>query len=112
MKTIDIKYKNKFNLHFASKGILDYKSENVKIFIERYQRKFSSQPTSFSYLGYDILKSIFHKFYPFNNEKNDVYSGLQYEINFGQIDSNSGSENKSVNFYNITDYKLVKLLKN
>mgnify|MGYP000557038466 CR=1 FL=1 len=112
MKTIDIKYKNKFNLHFASKGILDYKSENVKIFTEKYQKKFSSQPTSFSYLGYDILKSIFHKFYPFNNEKNDVYSGLQYEINFGQIDSNSGSENKSVNLYNITDYKLVKLLKN
>ena len=50
MKTIDIKYKNKFNLHFASKGILDYKSENVKIFIDKYQKKFSSQPTSFSYL--------------------------------------------------------------
>jgi LysM repeat protein len=112
MKTIDIKYKNKFNLHFASKGILDYKSENVKIFIEKYQKNFSSQPNSFSYLGYDILKSIFHKFYPFNNEINDVYSGVQYEINFGQIESNSGSENKFVNFYNITDYKLVKLLKN
>lgn len=112
MKTIDIKYKNKFNLHFASKGILDYKSENVKIFIEKYQKKFSSQPNSFSYLGYDILKSIFHKFYPFNNEINDVYSGVQYEINFGQIESNSGSENKFVNLYNITDYKLVKLLKN
>ena len=112
MKTIDIKYKNKFNLHFASKGILDYKSENVKIFIEKYQKNFYSQPTSFSYLGYDILKSIFNKFYPFNNEINEVYNGVQYEINFGQIDSNSGSENKSVNFYNITDYKLVKLLKN
>ena len=32
MKTIDIKYKNKFNLHFVSKGILDYESKFVILF--------------------------------------------------------------------------------
>jgi hypothetical protein len=112
MKTIDIKYKNKFNLHFVSKGILDYESKFVILFVEKYQMTFSSEPTVFSFLGYDILKSMFYELYPLNNEIKGEYNGLQHDIKFGQIDTNSGSENTSVKFYNITNYKLVKLSKN
>ena len=112
MKTIDIKYKNKFNLHFVSKGILDYESKFVILFVEKYQMTFSSEPTVFSFLGYDILKSMFYELYPLNNEIKGEYNGLQHDIKFGQIDTNSGSENTSVKFYNITNFKLVKLSTN
>ena len=55
---------------------------------------------------------MFYELYPLNNEIKGEYNGLQHDIKFGQIDTNSGSENTSVKFYNITNFKLVKLSTN
>ena len=44
MSTIDIKYKNQFNIKFSSSGMIDYNDEFTLDFINNYQEKFSMIP--------------------------------------------------------------------
>ena len=93
MKTIDVLYKNKFNLHFVSKGIPNLNSQQAEDFNKIYKDVFSAEPTKFSYLGYDILR------------------GLINDVNYNRIDLGSGSENNLVKFYNIKNYNLNQISK-
>ena len=109
IKTIDVVYKNKFNLHFVSKGIPDLSSKLVVEFKNKYRDVFSAEPTKYSYLGYDILKSIFMKIYPGKLHSESYYQGLLNDVLYNRIDFGSGSENNVVNFYRIRDYCLIQI---
>ena len=109
IKTIDIIYKNKFNLHFVSKGIPDLKSIRIAEFKEKYKDFLSAEPTKYSYLGYDIVKSIFMKIYPDKLNSESYYHGLLNDVFYNRIDLGSGSENNLVNFYRIEDYNLIHI---
>ena len=111
MKTIDVLYKNKFNLHFVSKGIPNLNSQQAEDFNKIYKDVFSAEPTKFSYLGYDILKSIFCKIYPEKLDSESYYRGLINDVNYNRIDLGSGSENNLVKFYNIKNYNLNQISK-
>ena len=111
LNTIDVNYKNKFNLHFSSVGLIDYESSKVKNFIERYQNYFSAEPTQLVFDGYDIVHSVFLNAFS-NNRYEKIYSGLKTDVNFKKIDTNSGLENTIVKFYNLKNFKLNQLSKN
>ena len=109
IKTIDVIYKNKFNLHFVSKGIPDFKSNRIAEFKDKYRDFLSAEPTKYSYLGYDIVKSIFMKIYPYKLNSESYYQGLLNDVFYNRIDLGSGSENNLVNFYRIEDYNLIQI---
>ena len=111
LNTIDINYKNKFNLHFSSVGLINYESSKVKNFIERYQNYFSAEPTQLVFDGYDIVHSVFLNAFS-NNQYDKIYQGLKTDVNFKKIDTNSGLENTIVKFYNLKDFQLNQLSKN
>ncbi|CAI8165613.1 MAG: Uncharacterised protein [Crocinitomicaceae bacterium] len=109
IKTIDVIYKNKFNLHFVSKGIPDLNSNRIAEFKDKYRDFLSAEPTKYSYLGYDIVKSIFMKIYPDKLNSESYYQGLLNDVFYNRIDLGSGSENNLVNFYRIEDYNLIQI---
>jgi LysM repeat protein len=109
IKTIDVIYKNKFNLHFVSKGIPDLNSNRIADFKYKYRDFLSAEPTKYSYLGYDIVKSIFMKVYPDKLNSESYYQGLLNDVFYNRIDLGSGSENNLVNFYRIEDYNLIQI---
>ena len=109
IKTIDVIYKNKFNLHFVSKGIPDLNSNRISEFKDKYRDFLSAEPTKYSYLGYDIVKSIFMKIYPDKLNSESYYQGLLNDVFYNRIDLGSGSENNLVNFYRIEDYNLIQI---
>ena len=109
IKTIDVIYKNKFNLHFVSKGIPDLNSNRISEFKDKYRDFLSAEPTKYSYLGYDIVKSIFMKIYPDKLNYESYYQGLLNDVFYNRIDLGSGSENSLVNFYRIEDYNLIQI---
>lgn len=109
IKTIDVIYKNKFNLHFVSKGIPDLNSNRIAEFKDKYRDFLSAEPTKYSYLGYDIVKSIFMKIYPDKLNSESYYQGLLNDVFYNRIDLGSGSENSLVNFYRIEDYNLIQI---
>ena len=109
IKTIDVVYKNKFNLHFVSKGIPNLNSIKIVEFKDKYRDFFSAEPAKYSYLGYDIVKSIFMKIYPEKLNSDSYYQGLLNNVFYNRIDLGSGSENNLVNFYRIKDYNLIQI---
>lgn len=109
IKTIDVIYKNKFNLHFVSKGIPDFNSIRIVEFKDKYREFFSAEPTKNSYLGYDIVKSIFLKIYPDKLNSESYYQGLLNDVFYNRIDLGSGSENNLVKFYKIEDFNLIQI---
>jgi len=109
IKTIDVVYKNKFNLHFVSKGIPNLNSIRIAEFKDKYRGFFSAEPTKYAYLGYDIVKSIFMKIYPKKLNSDSYYQGLLNDVFYNRIDLGSGSENNLVNLYRIKDYNLIQI---
>jgi LysM repeat protein len=112
MNTIDVKYKNKFNLHFSSNGIINYNAENVISFINNYRNKFLSEPTTFAFESYDMVKSIFLQVFPADTNSSFVYTGLKNDVIFNKIEDNSGSENIKVKFYSLNNFILNQLFEN
>ena len=112
MNTIDVKYKNKFNLHFSSNGIVNYDADNVVSFINNYREKFLSEPTAFAFESYDMVKSIFLQVFPADTNSSAIYSGLKNDVMFHKIEENSGSENITVKFYNLNNFILNQLFEN
>jgi hypothetical protein len=112
MNTIDVKYKNKFNLHFTSVGLTNYDSKEVVKFIDHYKSVFSSEPTELAFDGYDITQSIILRLFPKENIDNYFFKGLKTDVDFNKIDINSGSENTIIKFYKLSYYNLIELSEN
>ena len=100
MSTIDIKYKNQFNIKFSSSGMIDYNDEFTLDFINNYQEKFSMIPHENSFLGYDLLNSMINAVYPVESDNSLEYVGHYNNSDFQQIGINNGFENKVVKLLN------------
>lgn len=53
--TIEAEHLHKANLHIAPSYFVDYDDPSVKDFIMKYRAVFRTEPTSYSYQGYDII---------------------------------------------------------
>ena len=103
MNTIDEKYKQLFNLHVSSKGNVNYDDDDVTSFIKLFYETFEMKPELNAFIGYDLTLSIINQL--FGNEKSES-KGMYNEMNFDQIDHQSGFENKAVKLLKYQDYKL------
>lgn len=103
MNTIDEKYKQLFNLHVSTKGNINFDSEEVMSFVKLYNEKFEMQPEINAFIGFDLTLSIFNQLFAINK---NVLNGMYSNIDFEQIDAESGFENKAVKLIKYQDYKL------
>ena len=54
MKSIDVEYLHNTNLHYLAPYFIDYGNPKVNTFIEKYRTAYNSEPTQYSFQGYDI----------------------------------------------------------
>lgn len=53
-ETIEVEYFHRMNLHLSLPYFVDYNKENVKDFLMKYRALYNSEPTPFSFQGYDV----------------------------------------------------------
>lgn len=94
-------YKN-LNIHYPSASFVDETDWQVQKFIEDYRTNFNTDPTAFSYQGYDVtfyfLSALkrYGKFFQFCISSKDVEpnpQGLSLRFDFERINDTSGFEN-------------------
>jgi LysM repeat protein len=110
MNTIDEKYKEKYNIHFVSKGQINFNSEGTIEFLNTYQDTFEMKADKISIIAYDLILSIFNKVYPDNNKA--IYNGIFNNVDFQKIGEYSGYENKAVKLFRYKNYNLQKISQN
>lgn len=58
-ETIEVDYFHRMNLHLSLPYFVDYSKENVKDFLMKYRALYNSEPTPFSFQGYDVTMHAF-----------------------------------------------------
>ncbi len=108
-ETIDPIFYLDNNFTYFSSFYIDYRNQKTKEFIVKYRREFLSEPTEFSFLGYDIIDYLvpamayYGDYFPVCIAGNNGRDGLSGELNFSKHSSfnyNSFS-NSSLYLYQI-----------
>lgn len=110
-ENIDIEYINKLQLHWATYSYIDFESDKVKEWINKYRSKFSTEPDNYAFQANDLAWYYFMAFnnnlsYPINIQ-NFQWKGLAGGFDF-EKNEEGGFENKSVSILKVQDYIPVK----
>lgn len=101
-RNIEIDYLRNLKFHYGTTNYIDKNNKSVQTFDLKYRENFKSEPTDYSYLGYDVcyyfanIMKDYGKHFQFclPFAKNKKYSkGLRYDFNFERISPFSGFEN-------------------
>jgi len=104
-KTLDLELLHHLQMHYPSANFIDYESNQIKNFVKKYQKIYKTDPSYYSFLGYDIsyyflnaLKRYGKNFQsclsPYDFVPNK--SGLQFEFDFRRTNKLGGFINHSV----------------
>lgn len=99
-ETIELNYLHALDLRLAMSYYIDYNDSLTVEFINRYREAFNTEPTDFSYQGYDILTffveamSTYGKDFP-SAIINERKSLLQSDVLFLPVAPGSGCENRA-----------------
>ena len=109
---------NKLSFAFVSPFYADYNSYELKNFIKTYRTTYQTEPSYFSFQGFDIacyfLNSLrkYGRIFQFCLSPEDAFPnsrGLIYDFNFERINTHGGFENKNVFILKFNDsFQLVK----
>ena len=111
--TIDEKYKNKFKLSLVTSSYVEYEDVKVIEFISNYRAKYATDPSNFSFIGFDAafinLKGILLYGTGFSNHYQHLTNtGFNTNSLFEKVDSEGGYENKNVFIIRYEDYTVIK----
>ncbi len=104
-ENISSKYKNKFQLHYASPYLLDYDNERMKMVHRQYRQKYNADMSKMATQGFDVTMHFCMSMLM----RQDPLPGLMNEIKMIQKGSNNGYENVNGYFMKFVDYNLVKV---
>ncbi len=113
MQSIDIEYLHNMRLHYLAPYFIDYGNPAVNAFIEKYRAAYSSEPTQYSFQGYDITLhflaslAMSGKSFPDNNQPPGV-NLLQADYNFQKTSDFGGYMNRTFYIIEYTDNYEVK----
>ncbi len=119
MQSIDIEYMHNTNLLYLAPFFIDYGNPKVNKFIEKYRLDFGSEPTQYSFQGYDIALHFFAslvkagKNFPATNPNPGV-DLLQAEYNFLKPSQLGGYINGSfyvVEYTNNYEVRIIEKIK-
>lgn len=111
-ENIDMEYINKLQLHWATYSYIDFESEKVKSWINKFRSKFATEPDNYAFQANDIAWYYFTALnkngmtYPANIQ-NVQWKGMAGGFDFEKTDE-GGFENKSVTILKVQDYIPVK----
>ncbi len=118
---LELNFYRNLNIHYPSPNYVDKNNWQVQDFIEDYNTNFNTEPTVFSYQGYDItlyfLSALkrYGKYFQFCISNRDVEpnpQGLSLKFDFERINDHSGFENKGVHILKYDeDLNLIKIEK-
>ncbi len=106
-RNVQVDYYYNLQLHLFSPFFIDYSNPTVKSFIVTYRDFFRSEPSQYSYQGYDVafyfLSAMMKYGYDFKYcLQNHKVEMVQSEFNFSQPNSVSGFENRTIYMINYT----------
>ena len=101
MQSIDIENLHNIRLHYLSPYFIDYGNPKVNAFIQKYRSAYSSEPTQYSFQGYDIALhfmatlAMAGKNFPTTNPSPGV-DLLQADYSFQKLTEFGGYMNKTL----------------
>ncbi len=113
MQSIDIEHLHNTRLHYLAPYFVDYGNHKVNTFIEKYRAAYNSEPTQYSFQGYDIALhfmaslAMSGKNFPENNLSPGV-DLLQADYNFQKPSDLGGYMNRTFYIIEYTDNYEVK----
>jgi len=113
MQSIDIEYLHNIRLHYLAPYFIDYGNPKVNIFIDKYRAAFNSEPTQYSFQGYDIALhfmaslAMSGKDFPYTNVSPGV-DLLQADYSFQKTSEFGGYMNRTLYIIEYTDNYEVK----
>ncbi len=119
MQSIDVESFHNTNLHFVSPYFIDYENPKVNNFIGNYRLAFSSEPTQYSFQGYDVALHFMAslgkggKGFPSTNPNPGVEL-LQAEYDFSKVSPLGGNINRMlyvIEYTNNYDVRVVEKIK-
>lgn len=111
-ENIDMEYINKLQLHWATYSYIDFESEKVKNWINKFRSKFATEPDNYAFQANDLAWYYFTALnkngmtYPANIQ-NVQWKGMAGGFEFEKTEE-GGFENKSVSILKIQDFTAVK----
>ena len=113
MQSINIEYLHNMRLQYLAPYFIDYGNPAVNAFIEKYRATYSSEPTQYSFQGYDITLhflaslAMSGKNFPETNQSPGV-NLLQADYNFQKTSDFGGYMNRTFYIIEYTDNYEVK----
>ncbi len=113
MEGISADNRNKFKIHFPKAIFLDYASQSDQQWIETYRRKFKSEPTDFSALGYDMMLFYGQGLMKFGRDFPNHFSEIQAKgmvatgFDFIKTGDESGFENRFSIVLKTEDFAII-----
>ncbi len=113
MQSIDIEHLHNIRLHYLAPYFIDYGNTKVNSFIEKYRAAYNSEPTQYSFQGYDIALhfmaslAMSGKSFPDTNVSPGV-DLLQADYNFQKPSELGGYMNRTLYIIEYTDNYEVK----
>jgi len=113
MQSIDIEHLHNTRLQYLAPYFIDYVNPQVIAFVEKYRSSFSSEPTQYSFQGYDVtlhfLASLGKagKNFPVTNPNPGVEL-LQTDYSFQKVSNFGGYMNQTLHIIEYTDSFEVK----
>ncbi|NEW83693.1 MAG: LysM peptidoglycan-binding domain-containing protein, partial [Mariniphaga sp.] len=113
MQSIDIEHLHNIRLHYLAPYFIDYGNTKVNSFIEKYRAAYNSEPTQYSFQGYDIALhfmaslAMSGKSFPDTNVSPGV-DLLQADYNFQKPSELGGYMNRTLFIIEYTDNYEVK----
>lgn len=112
--TIDVENLHKLNLHVSLSYFIDYESEEVRRFLMEYRALYGTEPTQFSFQGYDIARFFISACAEYNRgwlgnlASMDRMELLQNDFLFAE-EENGGFVNQGIRRAVYTsDYRIVR----
>jgi LysM repeat protein/ABC-type branched-subunit amino acid transport system substrate-binding protein len=111
-------YRHKYKLTLALTNYIDYSDPNTILFIEKYRTLYNTDPSSNGFAmrgfdnGYYFLKQLIDFGLNFEMILNQegMKTGMQMKIEFVQVGTDSGFENKGMFLMQYSDYNLINFL--
>lgn len=115
MEGISADNRNKYHVSFPKSIVLDYGIPSDQNWIEVYRKKFKSEPTDFSVLGYDIMMyygqalMMYGRDFPNHFAEFNAKGLVATGFNFIKTGDESGFENRFTSVMRTEDYSIIQV---
>ena len=115
MQSINLEYLHNIRLQYLAPYFIDYGNPNVITFVEKYRNAFSTEPTQYSFQGYDVSLHFLESLgkYGKNFSRSEQMNGielLQADYNFQKVSPLGGFLNQTLYVIEYADNYEVKSL--